>query len=70
MFRGDRLKALRKEKKLTQVQLGELFELSDAAINRHERGINQPDISMLIKYAEYFNVSADYLLGLSDNKNR
>ncbi|WZL73102.1 S24 family peptidase [Clostridiaceae bacterium 35-E11] len=63
MFRGDRFKKLRKEKKLTQVQLGNILNTSHATINRYEKGIHQPDLNTINKIAEIFNVTTDYLLG-------
>ena len=53
----DRLKALRKEKKLTQVKLGEMLNYGYTAI---------ASISDLKKIASIFNVSMDYLLGVND----
>lgn len=69
MFNSGRLKKLRLEKNITQAELGKYFNLSDAAINRYEKGINQPDLSTIVKFAEFFNVTSDYLLGLSDIRN-
>jgi len=66
MFRGDRLKKLRLEKNLTQEELGKIFNVSHATINRYEKGVHQPDSSTINKLAEFFNVSTDYLLGRSD----
>ncbi len=65
---GDRLRKLRKEKKLTQVELGKLLKTSHATINRYENNIHQPDLDTLNKLANIFNVSTDYLLGRVDNK--
>ncbi len=66
MFKGDRLKLLREEKKITQMELGKFFGISDAAINYYEKNKRQPDTELIAKIAEYFNVSTDYLLGLTD----
>ena len=62
----DRLKELRKEKKLTQVKLGEMLNYGYTAIANYESGRNQPSISDLKKIASIFNVSMDYLLGVND----
>ncbi|MGN0136643.1 helix-turn-helix domain-containing protein [Anaerotignum sp.] len=62
----DRLKALRKEKKLTQVKLGEMLNYGYTAIANYESGRNQPSIPDLKKIASIFNVSMDYLLGVND----
>lgn len=65
---GDRLKLLRKERHLQQSQLGELFELSPSAIGSYERNLREPSYSQLISFAEYFNVSLDYLLGRTEDR--
>lgn len=62
----DRLRALRKEKKLTQVKLGEMLNYGYTAIANYESGRNQPSIPDLKKIASIFNVSMDYLLGVND----
>lgn len=62
----DRLKSLRKEKKITQVKLGEMLNYGYTAIANYESGRNQPSISDLLKIAQIFNVSMDYLLGVND----
>jgi len=65
---GKRLKQLRKEKNLTQVQLGELLNTSHATINRYENNIHEPDLETINKLADLFDVTADYLLGRTDMK--
>lgn len=62
----DRLKELRKEKKMTQVKLGEMLNYGYTAIANYESGRNQPSIPDLKKIASIFNVSMDYLLGVND----
>ncbi len=62
----DRLKLLRKEKRLTQVKLGEMLNYGYTAIANYESGRNQPSIPDLKKIASIFNVSMDYLLGVND----
>lgn len=59
---GERLKNLRKEKNLRQSELGELFELSPSAIGSYERDLREPAYTHLVAFADYFNVSVDYLL--------
>lgn len=68
MFRGDRLKKLRNTKSISQLELGRLVNKTHAAINRHENNINEPDVDTINLYAKIFNVSTDYLTGLSDTK--
>ena len=57
-------KELREETGLSQQKLGELIGLSSSGIAHLEIGDNEPKGSTLIAYANYFGVSADYLLGL------
>ena len=59
----NRLKELRKQKGLTLVELGEEVNLANNTLSQYERGIREPNISMLIKLADFFNVSVDYLIG-------
>lgn len=66
---GERLKELRKEKNLTQAQLGELLNTSHATINRYEKNIHEPDLDTINKLADIFDVSVDYLLGRTDIEN-
>lgn len=60
----DRLKDLRGEKTLQEV--AQDLGLSRATLGYYESGERKPDIEILIKIANYYNVSSDYLLGLSD----
>lgn len=63
---GTRVKILRKERNMRQVDMAELLECTDRHYQRMEYGdINVPSLT-LIKLADYFNVSTDYLLGRSD----
>lgn len=61
-----RLKELRKERKLTQVRLGSKLNYGYTAIANYESGRNQPNISDLIKLANFLQVSVDYLIGNSN----
>lgn len=60
---GDRLKELREEKEMTQEELGKLLNVSRQTISGYEAGAIEPSISNLIKLADIFNISLDYLLG-------
>lgn len=66
---GEILKKLRKEKKMTQAELAELFGYSHVAVVKWENGTREPDIETLIKLADYFGVSVDYLVKGHDGKN-
>lgn len=61
-----RLKELRKSKNINQQKLALKLNITQAAVSKYELGLSEPDISTLIKIADIFNVSIDYLIGLSD----
>ena len=56
------LKELRKERNLTQEELGELIGISKVSISNYENGKRNPDVEMLLKFSDYYNVSIDYLI--------
>ncbi len=60
---GERLKEARKAAGLTQEQLGNYLGVTGVTIMRYEKSIRFPDYDTLIKLADYFNVTVDYLLG-------
>ncbi|VIF92291.1 transcriptional regulator [Clostridioides difficile] len=62
---GERLKELRLKSKLKQSELGEKIGVSASTIGMYEQGRRFADQSTLIKLAEYFNVTTDYLLGFA-----
>ena len=63
MFLGYRLKMLRKENGLSQIDLGELIGVSKVSISNYENGTRTPSLEILLMIMNVFNVSADYLLG-------
>jgi len=67
LYFGDKLKALRLEKGLTQQKLADKIGLVKGSISAYENNLKIPSVEVLIKLCEFFNVSADYLIGLSDN---
>ena len=64
-----RLKQLRKEKKLSQLRLAIDLDMNQNTISRYENMEREADYKTLIRFADYFKVSLDYLLGRTDNKN-
>jgi len=66
----ERLKALRKERNVTQVELGKFIDVSDRTCRKYESGEIEPTLSVLRSLAKYFGVSVDYLVGLSDDRNK
>lgn len=61
---GERLKELRKSKGWTQVQVAAKMGLTDSVISFYERQERAPSPEVLIKFAELYGVSTDYLLGV------
>ena len=61
-----RIKELRKAAGISQAKLGAICGLTKATISQYEIGNREPDISTLLRIANYFNVSVDYLLGVSN----
>ncbi|MBO5198806.1 MAG: helix-turn-helix transcriptional regulator [Lachnospiraceae bacterium] len=64
---SSRLKQLRQKHKLTQSELAETLNLKPTAISNYESRRNEPSFDKLIALAKYFDVSCDYLLGVSDD---
>ncbi len=62
----DNLRKLREDRNITQIKLSTDLEVSQELISRYELGSSFPQPNMLIKLANYFNCSVDYLLGLTD----
>ena len=62
-----RLKELRKKKRITQLKLAMDLGLNQNTISRYETGEHEADYATLIKIADYFGVSVDYLLERTDN---
>ena len=68
MLFGEKLSLLRNERQMKQEDLGKIFHLSKSTISTYERNEHQPDYDTLIELAKYFNVSTDYILGVSDQR--
>jgi transcriptional regulator with XRE-family HTH domain len=62
-----RLKELREQKHISQLKLAMDLDMNQNSISRYETGERQADYQTLIKFADYFNVSIDYLLERTDN---
>ena len=66
----DRLRLLRKERNMTQKDLGNLLDVSERNVRFYESGRHYPDFKGLLKLGEFFDVSLDYLVGWSDDRQR
>ena len=65
---SKRLKELRVEKAMTQKQLAEALSIGYRTIQDYEYGVIEPTVSVLVKLANFFGCSVDYLIGCSDKK--
>lgn len=65
---SERLRELRKEQKLTQENAAKGLEISLKSYCRYETGEREPIASTLARMADFYGVTADYLLGRSDNR--
>lgn len=66
-IKNMRLKELRKQKSISQLKLAMDLTMNQNSISRYETGEREADYATLIKFADYFNVSIDYLLERTDN---
>ncbi len=64
---SNRLKMLRKQRKINQTRLAEMLGYGYTAIANYESGRNEPSLGDLCRIADFFDVSTDYLLGRTDD---
>lgn len=65
----ERLKTLRKEIKMSQSDIGEFLGIMQTVYSRYERGAGTLPIEHLLKLADLYNVSTDYILGRTNLRN-
>ena len=65
---GERLKQLRKEKNKSQQEIADLLSIQRQSYSSYENSISMPTIENLRLLAEYFDVSSDYIIGISEQK--
>ena len=63
-----RLKELREDLDIRQETLAEFLKIKQNTYSQYENGQRQLPVDVLVKLAEYYNVSTDYILGRSDKK--
>ena len=66
-FKMENLKKLREKRNITQTKLSVEIEVSQEIISHYEIGQSKPNIDNLLKIADFFNCSTDYLLNRTDN---
>jgi Predicted transcriptional regulators len=64
----ERLKKLRKERNLSQDEVGQPLNISGRTVGNYESGEREPSLDTLIKIADFYGVSLDYLLGRSNSR--
>lgn len=62
-----RLRELREQKGITQIEFAKIFNLSASTIGMYEQGRRSLDVTTLSKFADYFDVSLDYIAGNSSS---
>ncbi len=65
---GQKIKSLREELDLTQTQVAERIPMNQSNYSKIERDQQEPDLQQLKRLAEIFGVSADYLLGITQDE--
>ena len=66
---NNRIRQLRKEQKLTQKELAKVTGIDQALLSKYETGERVPNTDKLIVLADYYDVSIDYILSRTDNRN-
>lgn len=61
-----RLRELREDKDLTQAQISKILNMSQTGYSKYETGENDVPTKILIELAKYYNVSVDYILGITN----
>ena len=64
---NERLRSLREGVKLSQAKIGEMIGTTQASVNRFESTMTAPILTTLLWYADFFDVSLDYIFGRTDN---
>ena len=68
MYYTERLKELREYHELTQEQVARAIGIKREQYRRYETGINEIKANHIIKFAKFYKVTSDYILGLTDKK--
>ena len=66
MYYTQRLKDLREDRDLHQADLAEVLDTSQQQYSLYETGKRKMDVEQIIKICEFYNISADYLLGFTN----
>ena len=63
---AERLKTLRESAKISQSKIGEMYGVKQSSVNRYENALAEAPYETLLWYADYFDVSMDYIFGRTD----
>ena len=63
---GERLRTLREGVRLSQAKIGEMLGTTQASVQRYETSLSEPTLKTLLWYADFFDVSMDYIYGRTD----
>ena len=63
---GERLRSLREGVNLSQAKIGKMIGATQSSINRYENDVGDPPFSVLLWYADYFDISLDYIFGRAE----
>ena len=64
---AERIRSLRESARLSQVKMGEIVGARQSSLNRYEQDQSSPSYETLVRYADFFDVSLDYILGRTDD---
>lgn len=64
---GEKIKYLRLNSNLTSKELSKILNISASALSLYENGKRQPKLDLIVKISDYFNVSTDFLLGVTNH---
>lgn len=64
---GERLRALRESINCSQMKFAELFGIGQSSVVRYEKGEASPSLELLVKVADHFDVSLDYIMGRTEH---
>lgn len=67
---SERIRALREDRDMNQTQMAAILGTNQRKISRMETGENEPNIHDITEYCKFFNVTADYLIGLTDRPEK
>lgn len=65
---SDRLKELRSETDFNQADVADIVHVTQASMSNYESGASSPDLDTVAELAKFYNVSTDYLLGVTDDR--